>query len=102
MPIHTVIVDGPLAVRMRRLDAARQGATGRQVLTVPLLASRLAGGFLAPASQEFLYPAIRLALEAGGFEDIGGVATLPGMPAAVLAALYDWWDAGVPERLPNN
>ncbi|MER9609977.1 PD-(D/E)XK nuclease family protein [Mesorhizobium sp. M0312] len=102
MPIHTVIVDGPLAVRMRRLDAARQGATGRQVLTVPLLASRLAGGFLAPASQEFLYPAIRLALEAGGFEDIGGVATLPGMPAAVLAALYDWWDAGVPKRLPNN
>lgn len=52
MSIHSVAVDGPLALRMRRLDAAREGATGRQILTLPLLAARLAGGFIAPASQE--------------------------------------------------
>lgn len=101
-PIHTVIVDGPLALRMRRLDAAREGATGRQVLTLPLLAARLAGGFFAPTSREFLYPAIRMALDAGGYEDLAEVTTLPGMPAAVLAALRDWWDAGATESLPVN
>ena len=42
MSIHSVVVDGPLALRMQRLDAAREGATGRQILTLPLLAARLA------------------------------------------------------------
>ena len=94
MRIHTVVVEGPLALRMRRLDAAREGAKGRQILTLPLLAARLAGGFLVPATQEALYPAIRQALKGGGFEDIGKVSDLPGMPAAVLSSLRDWWAAG--------
>jgi hypothetical protein len=102
MRIHTVVVDGPLALRMRRLDAAREGATGRQILTLPLLAARLAGGFIVPATQEVLYPAIRQALEAGGYEEIAKVSQLPGMPAAVLSALRDWWDAGTSVALPNN
>src|SRR5260370_8054660 len=102
MRIHTVVVDGPLALRMRRLDAAREGATGRQILTLPLLAARLAGGFIVPATQEVLYPAIRQALEAGGYEDIARVSQLPGMPAALLSALRDWWDAGTSVALPNN
>ena len=102
MSIHSVVVEGPLALRMQRLDAAREGSTGRQILTLPLLAARLAGGFIAPASQEILYPAIREALEAGGFEDIGKVSDLPGMPSAVLSALRSWWDAGVQESIPDN
>lgn len=102
MLIHTVVVDGPLALRMRRLDAAREGATGRQVLTLPLLAARLAGGFVSPASHEVLYLAIRQALEAGGYEDIGKVSELPGMPAAALSALRDWWDMEAPASLPDN
>jgi PD-(D/E)XK nuclease superfamily protein len=102
MQIHSVVVDGPLALRMRRLDAAREGATGRQVLTLPLLAARLAGGFVSPASQEVLYLAIRQALEAGGFEDIGKVSELPGMPAAALSALRDWWDMEAPASYPDN
>lgn len=102
MQIHTVVVDGPLALGMRRLDAAREGATGRQILTLPLLAARLAGGFIAPASQEVLYPAIRQALEAGGYEDIDKVSQLPGMPVAVLSALRDWWDMEVPASFPDN
>ncbi|MCK1531449.1 PD-(D/E)XK nuclease family protein [Bradyrhizobium sp. 182] len=102
MLIHTVVVDGPLALRMRRLDAAREGATGRQVLTLPLLAARLAGGFVSPASHEALYLAIRQALEAGGYEDIGKVSELPGMPAAALSALRDWWDMEAPACVPDN
>jgi hypothetical protein len=97
-----MVVDGPLALRMQRLDAAREGATGRQILTLPLLAARLAGGFIAPASQEILYPVIRQALDAGGYEDIGKVSGLPGMPSAVLSALRSWWDAGVPKGMPDN
>lgn len=102
MRIETEVADGPLALRMRRLDAARAGATGRQILTLPLLAARLAGGFIAPATKEILYPAIRQALEAGGYEDIDKVCQLPGMPAAVLSALRDWWDMEVPASLPDN
>jgi hypothetical protein len=102
MQIHTVVVDGPLALRMRRLDAAREMATGRQILTLPLLAARLAGGFVSPASQEILYLAIRQALEAGGYEDMDKVSQLPGMPAAVLSALRDWWDMEVPTSFPDN
>lgn len=102
MLIHTVVVDGPLALRMRRLDAAREGATGRQVLTLPLLAARLAGGFVSPAPHEVLYLAIRQALEAGGYEDIGKVSELPGMPAAALSALRDWWDMEASASFPDN
>ncbi|MFK4485002.1 PD-(D/E)XK nuclease family protein [Bradyrhizobium sp. USDA 336] len=102
MQIQTVVVDGPLALRMRRLDAAREGATGRQILTLPLLAARLAGGFITPASAEILYPAIREALEAGGYEDIDKVSQLPGMPVAVLSALRDWWDMEIPASFPDN
>lgn len=42
MRMHTVVVDGPLALRMRRLDAACAQVLGLQILTLPLLAARLA------------------------------------------------------------
>lgn len=102
MSIHSVVVDGPLALRMQRLNAAREVATGRQVLTLPLLAARIAGGFIAPASQEMLYQAIRQALDSGGYEEIGEVSGLPGMPSAVLSTLRSWWDAGIRGSLPDN
>ncbi|UPT89807.1 PD-(D/E)XK nuclease family protein [Bradyrhizobium barranii subsp. apii] len=69
-------------------------------MTLPLLAARLAGGFVSPASQEVLYLAIRQALEAGGYEDIGKVSELPGMPAA--APLRDWWNMDAPASFPDN
>jgi hypothetical protein len=40
-----IVVDGPLAWRMRRFQAAQANEVGLEVLTLPLLASRLAGGF---------------------------------------------------------
>ena len=102
MLINTVVVEGPLALRMRRLDAAREGAIGRQILTLPLLAARLAGGFITPATHDALYPAIRQVLANEKFEDIAHVAELPGMPAAVLASLRDWWAAGHSQVHPHN
>ena len=39
---RTVIVEGPLAFRMRRIAAARQGEAGVQIMTLPQLAARLA------------------------------------------------------------
>ncbi len=74
----TLVVDGPLAMRMQRLAAARNGSIGREILTLPLVAARLAGGFIAPVATDVLYPAIQTALAAGGFQDLDRVSSLPG------------------------
>ena len=87
----THIVDGLLALRGARAAAAKDAAIGREILTLPLLASRLAGGFTTPAGTDVLYPAVQAALVAGGFQDIGGIAGLPGMPRAVLQSLDSVW-----------
>ncbi len=87
----TQIVDGLLALRGARATAAINGAIGREILTLPLLAGRLAGGFTTPAGTDVLYPAIQAALAAGGFHDIVGSAGLPGMPRAVLQSLGSVW-----------
>lgn len=93
--LHTILVDGPLALRMSRTNAAEEMASGRQILTLPLLAARLAGGFLNSAGQDVLLPAIRNALSAGGFEELDKVADLPGTPRAVLRSLHAWWRCGL-------
>ena len=99
----TFIVDGPLALRSQRLAAAREGAIGRDILTFPLLAARLAGGFLSPLGTDVLFPAIQSALADGGFKDIANVAGLPGMPRAVLQSLDAIWRADVDlSSLPND
>jgi len=91
----TLVVDGPLAMRMQRLKAAREGSTGREIITLPLLAARLTGGFVAPIATDILYPAIQAALAAGGFQDLGHVSSLPGMPRAVLQSLTAIWRADI-------
>ncbi|WP_031260998.1 PD-(D/E)XK nuclease family protein [Mesorhizobium sp. LNHC252B00] len=94
MPIRsTDVVDGMLALRSARASAAREGAIGREIVTLPLLAARLVGGFATPAGTDVLYPAIQAALTSEGFRDIGTVAALPGMPRAVLHALDCVWRA---------
>jgi hypothetical protein len=55
---RTVVVDGPLALRVARLKAAREGAVGHQIVSLPKLATRLAGGFVRPAQREELEPAL--------------------------------------------
>jgi len=89
----TFIVDGPLALRSQRLVAARESAIGRDILTFPLMAARLAGGFTAPVGTDVLFPAIQVALAAGDFTNIAQVAGLPGMPRAVLQSLDAVWRA---------
>ena len=67
------VVDGPLAFGMRRLEAARANDVGLEVLTLPLLASRLAGGFRHLVDRETLSMAVGRALLDGGFAQIDGV-----------------------------
>lgn len=90
---RTVIVEGPLAFRMRRIAAARHAEAGVQIMTLPQLAARLAGGFTRPARSEDLDPAIRSALEAGGFADLESIRRLPGMTRSVAWTLTRLWNA---------
>ena len=90
---RTVIVEGPLAFRMRRIAAARKGQAGVQIMTLPQLAARLAGGFTRPARSEDLDPAIQSALEAGGFAELESIRSLPGMTRSVAWTLTRLWDA---------
>ena len=90
---RTVIVEGPLAFRMRRIAAARRAESGVQLMTLPQLAARLAGGFIRPARSEDLDPAIRSALEAGGFADLESIRSLPGMTRSVAWTLTRLWNA---------
>ncbi|NGO55816.1 hypothetical protein [Allomesorhizobium camelthorni] len=92
---ETLVVDGPLAFRTQRIAAAREKTLGREILTLPLVAARLAGGFITPAGTDVLYPAIQAALAAGRFQEIGRVSGLPGMPRAVLESLNAAWRADI-------
>lgn len=89
----TIVVEGSLAFRMRRIAAARRGETGVQITMMPQLAARLAGGFTRPARSEELYTAIRAALDAGGFVELEGIRQLPGMTRAVARSLAKIWQA---------
>ncbi|WP_316193888.1 hypothetical protein [Bradyrhizobium sp. SZCCHNRI1029] len=70
MKRRTIIVEGPLAFRMRRIAAAREAEAGVQIMTLPQLAARLAGGFTRPTRTQDLDPAIRSAVGAGGFAEL--------------------------------
>lgn len=91
MKRRTRVVSGPLALKMQRLQAARDGAIGLEIISLPQLAARLAGGFARPASAEDLQPAIRAALDAGGFAQIERLVRLPGMIRAVQQTLTAAW-----------
>src|SRR5947208_2924341 len=90
---RTVIVEGPLAFRMRRIAGARRCEVGLQIVTLPLLAARLVGGFTRPARSQHLDLAIRAALEAGGFAEIESIRELPGMARSVAWTLTRIWQA---------
>jgi PD-(D/E)XK nuclease superfamily len=90
---RVIVVEGPLAFRMRRFQAAQDGDLGLEVLTIPQLAARLAGGFSRPADEEVLYPAISMALAEDGLTVLAPVAALPGMVRAVTRTLWRVWRA---------
>lgn len=91
---RTVVVDGPLALRMARLKAAREGAVGRQIVSLPQMATRLAGGFVRPAQREELEPALAEALTEGGFAELTPLQSHPGMVRALARTFERLWSAG--------
>jgi hypothetical protein len=93
MKRRVLVVDGPLAFRMRRLEAARGSVLGHEVLSLPLLAARLAGGFRRFADRDLLAPAIAEALDQGNFKEFDSVKNLPGMVRAVVQTLDRVWTA---------
>ncbi|AND92932.1 blr8087 [Bradyrhizobium diazoefficiens USDA 110] len=80
---------------MRRAEAARANECGRQIVNLPQLAARLAGGFSAPVTLEQLEHAIQRALDEGNFAELESVRHLPGMTRAVSRSLRMVWDAGI-------
>jgi hypothetical protein len=93
MSWRTVVTEGPLVFRMRRIAAARRDEHGVQIVTLPQLAARLAGGFKRPVRSQDLDPAIRAALEAGGFVDLESIRELPGVTRSVAWTLTRLWNA---------
>jgi hypothetical protein len=91
---RTIVVDGPLALRMARLKAAREGAFGHQIVSLPKLATRLAGGFVRPAQREELEPALAEALTEGGFAELTPLQSLPGTVRALARTFERLWSAG--------
>ncbi|MDP1907532.1 MAG: PD-(D/E)XK nuclease family protein, partial [Hyphomicrobium sp.] len=96
-----------LALKMQRLQAARAGAVGVEIFSLPQLAARLAGGFARLATSEEVQPAIRAALEQGGFAELQNLTQLPGMVRAVQQTLGAAWcsdtvlDGSVNRRLAD-
>ncbi|MBW7973555.1 PD-(D/E)XK nuclease family protein [Bradyrhizobium sp. BR 10289] len=102
MRIRTTVIEGSLAFQMRRAAAARANDCGLQILTLPLLAARLAGGFATPITPERLDLAVQDALAEGGFRDLEGVRHLPGMSRAVARSLRKIWDADIDLRSEHH
>lgn len=92
---RTVIVHGPLALRMRRQQAADESALGLTLASLPLLAARLAGGFIRPVTSDDLEPAVRMAIDEGGFAELGVLRGLPGVARAATKTLRAMWDADI-------
>lgn len=55
---RTIVVHTRLSGHMARVDAARRGEHGVQILTMGQLAGRLAGGFLQPIEGNELQKAV--------------------------------------------
>jgi hypothetical protein len=90
---RTVVVADRLAMRVKRLEAARTGHHGIQVMTFPQLAARLAGGFVQAAVDDALYRAVSASLETVDLGDLDPIRPMPGTPAATLATLRKVWHA---------
>lgn len=101
--LHSVLVQGRLAFAMRRAAAARGRELGLQIMTPSLLAARLAGGLLRPASRDSIENGIRAALgESHLLEDMAPIAGLPGITRALLRSLQNVWRSGFNLRSGPN
>jgi hypothetical protein len=92
---RTIVVHTRLAGHMARVNAARAGAHGIQILTMGQMAARLAGGFLAPIDSESLRDAAREALPETDLGELESIKTLPGMVRAAVSTLDKVWRADI-------
>src|SRR5260370_21343389 len=80
---------------MARVDAARRGESGVQIMTMGQLAGRLAGGFIRPIDPEALQDAVRAALATTSLGELEAIKSLPGMVRATVGTLDKVWRAGI-------
>ena len=92
---RTIVVHTKLSGHLLRVDDARKGANGVQVLTMGQLAARLAGGFLQPIDPERLQEAAQSALASSSLGELDVIKALPGMTRAVVSTLDKVWRAGI-------
>jgi hypothetical protein len=78
-----------------RLNAARAGSHGTQVLTFEQLAVRLAGGFYQPIDSDSLRLAVRSVLATDNLGELDAIKILPGMVDAAATTLRKAWRAGL-------
>ncbi|GIK49895.1 MAG: hypothetical protein BroJett013_25920 [Alphaproteobacteria bacterium] len=93
MQKRTTLVEGPLAFKMRRAEAARAGAFDLEIMMVPQLAARLAGGFIRPALTQDIDDALGAVLDPATLGELAPIANLPGMVRAMRATLTGLWRA---------
>lgn len=91
----TLVVHGRLAMRERRLAAARGSRHGIQVMSFEQAAVRLAGGFTQPIDDEHLRAAIQAVLPATPMGELESIKTLPGMIDAAADTLQKAWRSGI-------
>lgn len=98
---RTLIVEGPLAFKMRRAEAARAGAFDLEIMMLPQMAARLAGGFVRPALTQDVDDALGAVLGSTPLGDLEPLASLPGLLRAMRATLSRIWRAD-PDVLAAN
>jgi len=92
---RTVVVPDRLALRARRLQAARAQEHGAQVMAIEQMAARLAGGFVQPIDGDSLRLAVQDALPATRMGALDAIKLLPGMVGAASRTLERVWQAGI-------
>src|SRR5271157_2805611 len=91
----TFIAHGRLAMREKRLQAARDCDHGVQVMTFEQLAARLVGGFAKPIDEDTLRGAIQQVLPVTALGELDSIKLLPGMIDAAADTLRKSWRAGI-------
>jgi hypothetical protein len=92
---RTIVVHTKLAGHIVRVETARRGENGVQILTMGQLAARLAGGLLRPIDPDHLKIVVRKSLAAVQLGELEPIKQLPGMVGAVVGTLYKVWNAGI-------
>ncbi|MFZ4604379.1 MAG: PD-(D/E)XK nuclease family protein, partial [Caulobacterales bacterium] len=92
---RTIVAHGRYTTRLARLEAARDGASGAQVMTFEQLAARLAGGFARGIESDALRFALQATLRETALGELDSIKDLPGMVSAASETLRKLWRADI-------